>query len=44
MPPGIDIDANRDWDGLATIFHNRFPNSFVTLKEAEQWVEKERYR
>ncbi|ABW27749.1 pentapeptide repeat-containing protein [Acaryochloris marina] len=44
LPSNIDIDSNRDWDGLATALHDRFPTRFATLEKAEQWVEKERYR
>ncbi|WP_235111933.1 pentapeptide repeat-containing protein [Acaryochloris sp. 'Moss Beach'] len=44
MPSSIDIDSNCDWDRLVGVLHDRFPVDFETLEEAEQWVEKERYR
>ncbi|NET48283.1 MAG: NACHT domain-containing protein [Merismopedia sp. SIO2A8] len=40
LPPNINIDPNRDWDRLATVLHERYPETFETLEDAEEWVEK----
>ncbi|MEM9215955.1 MAG: pentapeptide repeat-containing protein [Cyanobacteria bacterium P01_F01_bin.150] len=40
LPSGINVDPNRDWPRLAQVLHEREPESFKTLKDAERWVEK----
>ncbi|MDB9524753.1 hypothetical protein PN498_02035, partial [Oscillatoria sp. CS-180] len=44
LPANITIDPNRDWERLAAVLYDRYPDKFETLEAAEQWVEKRRPR
>ncbi|WP_071880699.1 pentapeptide repeat-containing protein [[Leptolyngbya] sp. PCC 7376] len=42
LPEGLGLDPDRDWDRLALVLHERYPEDFNTLEEAEKWVEERR--
>lgn len=42
LPSDLDIDSNRDWDRLAALMHERYPEQFELLEDAEMWVEERR--
>jgi hypothetical protein len=44
LPPDITLDPNRDWERLAAVMHQQYPERFETLAAAEEWVAKRRLK
>ncbi|MEO0538393.1 MAG: pentapeptide repeat-containing protein [Cyanobacteria bacterium P01_A01_bin.123] len=43
LPKGIEIDKDRDCDGLAQVLLNRYPHGFKSVEQAQAFVDKQRY-
>ncbi|MGR3278876.1 pentapeptide repeat-containing protein [Acaryochloris marina NIES-2412] len=42
LPKNIKIDSNRDCDEVIAFLHQRYPNDYPSLKEAEKYVQEKR--